>query len=705
MSQTGNRKLRTLLLSALCLIALQLVVSAPVFAQRRPASNVPPETPSQRWLPLPQGGSADLRQQVQWLRQLKGLVGADALGGEASPLLKFDPEQMKALLAAVKQMSGGLPDGTQSSALDGISPEQISKALADPALREQARRMLEQFTREGKLPQRGGATDPQGVPFPPASTERGRGGNGESPERGRSDSEAGPESSALPPAMQKLLQQLAEQGGRQSNGLPHEPDPATGGSSERESGAADLRNDQDRPSRSTAADQRPAVTQPRGTTPLPGVTPTEGAVERPGASPPDTGERNPGADARRGTPRNNESKSAPYFPPSVSEMLKNGPMLRDQPFQAGSSDPRSGRSNPRPSESRDPNSTSSPTNSRPSMSDASTGGTPSGSRPVDSGNSVPVRPSSQAANRDRESRGAAMPPPPSSNRGPTPLGAHSDTKPPPMDVRSELEQQGFAQTLRKIVEQAREESLVAANDSAGSLAGGQAGGNGSSSGLEGSVVRMLDGLRKGLVESAQEPPAPAPSPTRTPSSATPSSALQPAAERRSPLSRVSQAAGNILSDIATPPASVRSPRATSSSGTADSQGAGSRSTVGLLMLLAVLGLVWYFVPHLLAAINDSRLAGSPVGGAIHPADIRSRSDVVRAFHQYALRPATRASTWWTHREVERQVAESTPTLRPAIQTLTDLYEQARYLPDNANFTPDQIGTARRALEQCQAASS
>ena len=96
---------------------------------------------------------------------------------------------------------------------------------------------------------------------------------------------------------------------------------------------------------------------------------------------------------------------------------------------------------------------------------------------------------------------------------------------------------------------------------------------------------------------------------------------------------------------------------------------------------------------------------SGIVGEIHPADIRSRSDVVRAFHQYALRPATPAPTWWTHREVERQVAQTTPTLRPAIRTLTDLYEQARYLPDDADLTPDQIGTARRALEQCAAACS
>ncbi|MBC8113505.1 MAG: DUF4129 domain-containing protein, partial [Candidatus Saccharimonas sp.] len=196
--------------------------------------------------------------------------------------------------------------------------------------------------------------------------------------------------------------------------------------------------------------------------------------------------------------------------------------------------------------------------------------------------------------------------------------------------------------------------------------------------------------------------------TMRPEAARPS-APQPDTERRSPSSPLSKAAENIFSDIATAPAArpapVQSSRTGSSGAVIDSQGADTRSTLGLLMLLAALGLVWYFIPQLLAAISQSQRAGSPLGAEIHPADIRTRRDVVRAFHQYALRPATPAPTWWTHREVERQVAATTPALQPTIQTLADLYEQARYLPDDTNFTPDQIGSARHALEQCEASQS
>ena len=751
MSQTGTRKLRPLLLSVLCLAIWHGAVSAPALAQRRVPSNAPPETPSQRWLPLPQGGSADLKQQVQWLQQLKGLVGSDSLGGETPSLPKFDPEQLKTLLEMMKQIKSGIPDGTQSPPLNGVTPEQVSKVLADPALREQARRLLEQFSRDGTLPQRGAATDTKSVPFPVNSPKRGTKANGESLERNPLASATGEESSAMPRAMQELLQRLAQQTGRQPNGLPPGRDPLGGGALEREPGA-DNRNSPSPDGQRMKLGDPPAI----------GRSPTNDAArasrERLGAETPRAGQgprvdRKPGGrDSSDGVPQNDpnhvsrfpgadqqpavtppaglsqqkiaeqilrdltgETTAEPRLSPSQSqsviEQLRNALDSSDRagPDQPGPVNPRVERSAPHEAKPHDAHSASSLSNTRPSPSAVSNNGATNGSQPPRAGNRGSVPTGDPTSSRDRDPRGSALSPAPLLHQEPTPAEPLSGEARPRMDVRSELEEQGFAQTLRKIIEQAREESLVASNDSAGPSAGGRAVRDGSSTGLEGSVVRMLDGLRKDLLETGQEPVVPSPAPVQPQPSAVSPSAPQPVAEHRSPLSQMSKAAGSILSDIATPPASrpasVRSPHATSSGGTADSQGAGSRSMLSLLMLLAVLGLVWYFAPQLLAAINNSRLAGSPVGGEIHPADIRSRSDVVRAFHQYALRPATPAATWWTHREVARQVAQATPALQPAIQTLTDLYEQARYLPDDVDFTSDQIGTARRALEQCAACPS
>ena len=118
------------------------------------------------------------------------------------------------------------------------------------------------------------------------------------------------------------------------------------------------------------------------------------------------------------------------------------------------------------------------------------------------------------------------------------------------------------------------------------------------------------------------------------------------------------------------------------------------------MLLAALGLVWYFLPRVVTAVKESHLLrrSSTVGEVASSAGIRTREDVVRAFHQYALQSAMSVPTWWTHREVERQVADTTPALKPSIQVLADLYELARYLPGEAELTPDQIGIVRRELE-------
>ena len=284
-----------------------------------------------------------------------------------------------------------------------------------------------------------------------------------------------------------------------------------------------------------------------------------------------------------------------------------------------------------------------------------------------------------------------------------------------MDVRSELEQQGFARTLQKLVEQAREESLAAPSGASGtsgvarpSIAGsrpgpdGPAGGGGSPAGPQGSMSRIMDGLRRNLIDAATESRSNPAVPTDSARMAPPASPL----ERPSTLNSVTKAANNLLSDIATAPAPrpapVRSSGSTASRGMTVASGADARSMLGLLMLLAMLGLVWYFAPQWMAALGESQRKANVIGDVIHPADIRSRVDVVRAFHQFALRPATLAAEWWTHRAVEQQVAQDTPALQPAIQTLTDLYEQARYLPDDADFGPDQIGSARQALEQCEA---
>ena len=736
--QAGTRKLRPLLLSVLCLIGWHGIAGEEVvLAQRRVPVNGQVENPSQRVLPLPEGGSTDLRQQVEWLRQLKGLLGA---GCELPKLPPIDAEQMKLLREAMKQIGGGRPDGTQPPGLDGTSLEQVSKALADPAMREQVRKALEQFQRDGQLPRDEAAAASPGVPLP--SRQPGQGKSGQA-EPGRPSTGTAEDSSAMPQALQDLLKRLSPQTDRSSKDVPSEREPTGGAAAVNPPDAANP-NAANRYSASPdTSPMKPGGSRANGRTPANGLRPSGEApstLERSAAEPSNTGRPNSG---RSNTDRSNpatrpetRSQSRSTEPNSRDDrrMSEREPRMTEPPFSpnrepqlpergqtstagllGGTTEPPgvtppSGLSpqgssrdsnSPRPSERRTPD-------PRPTSSDDS------------------MQPDDQVASRDRSPRRPTMP----LNPEPTPLespsrnssrsgtASRSGTSRPPMDVRSELEQQGFARTLQKLVEQAREESLAAPSGASGALGGarpfiegsrpgpdGPTGRGGSSAGSSSSMSRIMDGLQTGLSDAASESRSnPALPSGRTDSVRT--SPSSPPLERPSTLNNMTKSANNMLSNIVTAPAPrsapVRSTGSVSSGGMTAPQGGDARSMLGLLMLLAVLGLVWYFAPQMMAAMGESQRKASVVGDVIHPADIRSRVDVVRAFHQFALRPATLAAEWWTHRAVEQQVVQETPSLQPAIQALTDLYEQARYLPDDADFGPDQIGSARQALEQCEA---
>ncbi len=781
--QTGARRLRPLVLSVLCLIGWHGIAGEEaVLAQRRVPANASVETPSQRLLPLPEGGSTDLRQQVEWLRQLKGLLGA---GGELPKLPPMDAEQMKLLREAMKQFGGGRPDGTQPPGLDGNSLEQVSKALADPAMREQVRKALEQFQREGQVPRDEAAADSPGVPSPSRQPRQGTTGQRGQAESGRPSAGAAEDSSTMPQALQDLLKRLAPPADRDSNGASPEREPmedaATNPTVAPQRNTASPDSSPMTPSESPAKGQTSSNGQrPSGETRPPKELPTSepSNSSRPNTSRQNRGPSNPdrsnSLDGRRGSGREPEM-TAPQINPQREPRLPDS----DQPSPAGSprgmtqppgATPPAGlspRGNP-----RDPNSSRSSMSRtpdpRPSTSDVTSGTAPSGTTPRDEaeGDATPrdaassgtrrpgtavndslnrdsmnrnsmqrdptgrrfpngdaTQPDDRVASRERSPRGSMMP----LNPEPTPLESRSGTaspsgtQRPSMDVRSELEQQGFARTLQKLVDQARQESLATPNGAAGASgpsrpiiegsrlgSEGPTGGSGSSAGLQGSMSRIVDGLRKGLNDAATESRSNPAVPTGRPDSVRMTPPVSSAIERPSTLNNVTKAANTLLSDIATAPAPrpapVRSTSSTASRGMAVPLGADSRSMFGLLMLLAVLGLAWYFAPKLIAAMSESPRQTSFVGDVIHPADVRSRGDVIRAFHQFALRPTTMAAEWWTHRAVEQQVAQETPALQPAIQTLADLYEQARYLPDDADFGPNQIGTARQALEQCEASS-
>lgn len=631
------------LASVLCFVVWHGVASDLALAQRRVPTSATSESPSQRLLPFPQGPLANPRQQVQWLQQLKDWLGAE---GRLPTLPTLNPEQLKLLQEQLQQGAGERSNVPPLPKLDGLSPEQLSHALSDPALREQVRKLLEQFQTQGQPTRNGTALDPKGT--------------------------ASPE--AVPRELQELMKRLTEQAVRPQstpaqNDLSSKRNSAGTASTERENAEADRPPGKQMPSREPIGHDESSVSKSE--------LRTTASSENPNRSSPSLG----------------SDRRPAVVPPAVDAAVARPAQPSETPAL--------------PDLSRQ---TSPPLNFQPSINAPSSSELPSSSR-RDSGNRATVPPNGSLAGQSGASRNESTAPSPISSFM-VPSDSPADTRRAPIDVRSELEERGFAETFQKLVEQARENTLADSRNSAATPGSHSAASGGSTAGLAGSAGRLKNGLSQDLAETARDTRRSSTSPTTSSRSKHPEQTRMAAPDPNRPslLNSVAKSANTVLSNISTAPEARPAPTQTArpatpgSVGSFSPQGAGSRSTFGLLLLLAVLGLVWYFTPQFMAAMGNARRSKPLINEVLCPADIHSRTDVVQAFHQFALKSTTLAAAWWTHRAVEQQVALETPALQPAIQTLTNLYEQARYLPEETEFTPDQIGTARQAWEQCSANS-
>ena len=666
MSVMEVRSCRAVLLLVLCHICWRCVEFSSATAQEQSRPNAPVSKPaestSQRMLPLPEGASADLKQQVKWLQYLQGLMAVEDLGSDKSTASKFDPEQLNALLNAMKQLSGAVPPGTVLPTPDSQLPdskltESLFKKMSDPAVQEQMRQLLKQFSQDGKLPPGKESTDPKSLPFPLGSRSPSDGPEGKVP--------------AMPPAAQELMKRLLQQAGRQ----PKEPtnDQSSGTPSRK---PASPNRDRNEPDGSTSSVSPPANSPSANTPKSSGKTTADSERSA-------TGPRIP--EALDVEPKTNFDRARKELDAA----------LRDQRNQS--------KLPPRGSEATQ------------KSSGPTTNGSETDKGEIGNLGSLPSRNGAEATVERRRTRESSEQSPASSatttieqpaapSSKPSVGSANANPKSPQMDVRSELQQNGFAQTLRKLIDQSREESQAEANSSVGASNEGQDADKGAISGLQKSLARFVDGFRKDLVREATQAPFSTPAPSSSAAASTQPPTPTPGPERRSTAGKLFESVGKALNEMAAAPDSqprnVQPQVERIAGGSSQSQRASSRSTGSLLLLLAVLGLVWYFLPRVVTAAKESPLLrrSNSASEWTSSADIRTREDVVRAFHQFALQSTMPVSDWWTHREVERQVADSAPALKPSIKVLADLYELARYLPGEVELTPDQVSLARRELE-------
>ena len=124
-------------------------------------------------------------------------------------------------------------------------------------------------------------------------------------------------------------------------------------------------------------------------------------------------------------------------------------------------------------------------------------------------------------------------------------------------------------------------------------------------------------------------------------------------------------------------------------------------TLEYLVVLGALGSIAFFFLRFQSRSEQQRkdILESQMAPKIN--EIRTRDDVVRAFHALAKQRLKPVQDWWTCGYVINRFELTLPEYTHPIRTLAGLYQQARYLPSEHNLTSDQIEDAKFALKQCK----
>lgn len=304
-----------------------------------------------------------------------------------------------------------------------------------------------------------------------------------------------------------------------------------------------------------------------------------------------------------------------------------------------------------------------------------------------------------------------------SNTNPSATGTAESEK-PTIDIAKELEQRGFGNTLKQLVERAKEEAKkprqpqqnpadtqeIAGNSPATpsdiekAIKDATGAAKKTDPELSDSVAKMLDGLKDDLVEIAKDARFKDP-PER--SRGNRSVNRTSPAESNSMIDTFRKSASEILAGPSRSPDSGNSAASGASSAAANAFSGEFDFTPVLVLagVLAALAIAFFGLRHFKLGGNEAaefQFAGPP----LKPDDITSRADVVRAFHEFALRSAQSVQSWWTHRTVQQAILEKAPEYRAAVETLANTYEQARYLPVEQELSAEQLESARSALQQC-----
>jgi len=329
------------------------------------------------------------------------------------------------------------------------------------------------------------------------------------------------------------------------------------------------------------------------------------------------------------------------------------------------------------------------------------------SNPFDSKQNQQPTDKDLAANSNSQStkRPASSPGSDSADRGATGSGTadRSDESKPTssMDIRKELDRRGFGPTLQKLIEDAQRSSpssRVAAQPP-------------NNTGQPSKPTKTPN-------EKLKQPAAPEPikrSPTRPPNSASTADSIRKPPKPDSAMSKSFQETGKYLNNLwtqvsksnqstsraAASPSPRSTPQASSTNEAFQLPNPFNAKVLEGLVVLAIAGAIAFFVFRYRFRSEQVRRKLLEAQLAPRIDEIRSREDVVRAFHALAKQRFKSAQAWWTYGYVTEQFHLALPEHSTPIRNLSNLYEQARYFPMEHQLTADQIEDAKLALKQCE----
>lgn len=126
---------------------------------------------------------------------------------------------------------------------------------------------------------------------------------------------------------------------------------------------------------------------------------------------------------------------------------------------------------------------------------------------------------------------------------------------------------------------------------------------------------------------------------------------------------------------------------------------GSGFSPGLLAGLFIVCGVAFWLLQKKRVEAQSQNAYSTLGPA--PKNLKNRQDIVQAFHDLAARCPAVMADWWTHDRAAQALATSSPDVDEELRQLAQLYEQARYLPEESALTDEQLAAAKAAWLRCR----